>query len=147
MEAQSALSPCLPSRAGRGFTLLEMAVVMALIGLLLTLAAPRYFAALDHGRLRVQQENIASLRDAIDKFFGDQGRYPDTLDELVRKHYLRSVPLDPVSAKADWTVVAPTDPTLGAVFDVRSTAQQRDSPPTSSSTPADSIGDVHATVD
>ena len=103
----------------RGFTLIEMLVVMTLIALLLTLAAPRYFATLDQGRLKVQQQNVATLRDAIDKFFGDQGRYPESLDELVHKRYLRQLPIDPVSEAANWIVIAPQDPALGAVFDVQ----------------------------
>ncbi len=92
---------------------------MTLIALLLTLAVPRYFSALDNGRLNVQRQNLATMRDAIDKYFGDQGKYPSTLDDLVVKRYLRQVPIDPVSEAADWVVVAPTDPTLGAVYDVQ----------------------------
>jgi general secretion pathway protein G len=107
-------------RAGRrGFTLIEMLVVMTLIALLLTLAVPRYFYTLDRGRASVQQQNIATIRDAIDKFFGDQGKYPDSLDELVAKRYLRQVPVDPVAESADWVVVAPEDTSLGAVYDVK----------------------------
>jgi general secretion pathway protein G len=114
-----------PIRTGHkpGFTLIEMALVMALIGLLLTLAVPRYFSTLDHGKAKVQQQNLASLRDAIDKFFGDQGRYPETLDDLVQKRYLRSVPIDPITERADWVSIAPNDPQLGAIYDVRSAAR------------------------
>jgi general secretion pathway protein G len=107
----------------RGFTLIEMLVVLTLIALLLTLAIPRYFSALDNGRLRVQQQNVATLRDAIDKFYGDQGRYPDTLDELVTKRYLRQVPVDPVTEKPDWVVLAPQDSSAGLVYDVQPAAK------------------------
>jgi len=103
----------------RGFTLIEMLVVMTIIALLLTLAVPRYFRSLDYGREHVQQQNIATLRDAIDKFYGDQGRYPDTLDELVAKRYLRQMPVDPIAASTQWVVVAPPDPSLGKVYDVQ----------------------------
>jgi general secretion pathway protein G len=108
-----------------GFTLIEMVIVLALIGLLLTLAVPRYFVALDNGKVKVQQQNLSSIRDALDKFFGDQGRYPETLDELVGKRYLRSVPIDPLTEKSNWTIVAPTDPELGGVYDVLSSAGAR----------------------
>jgi general secretion pathway protein G len=114
--------PCYaPPRAqwGRGFTLIEMLVVMTLIALLLTLAVPRYFSTLDTGRDRVQLQNIATLRDAIDKFHADQGRYPQALDELVEKKYLRHIPKDPITEAADWDVIAPTDPSLGNVYDVK----------------------------
>ena len=106
------------SSSNRGFTLIEMLVVMTIIALLLTLAVPRYFRSLDFGREHVQQQNIATLRDAIDKFYGDLGRYPDTLDELVAKRYLRQMPVDPIAASTQWVVVAPPDPTLGKVYDV-----------------------------
>ncbi len=103
----------------RGFTLIEMLVVMTLIALLLTLAVPRYFSALEHGRLNVQRQNIATLRDAIDKFNADQGRYPETLEELVSRKYLRQVPLDPMTEAADWVVIAPADTAQGNVYDVQ----------------------------
>ena len=102
-----------------GFTLIEMLVVMTLIALLLTLAVPRYFSALESGRLSVQRQNVATIRDAIDKFFGDRGSYPATLDELVARRYLRQVPIDPVSESANWVVIAPPDASLGAVYDVQ----------------------------
>ena len=103
----------------RGFTLIEMLVVMTIIALLLTLAVPRYFHSLAYGRANVQKQNVATIRDAIDKFYGDLGRYPDTLDELVAKRYLRHVPVDPVSETTNWVLVAPEDTTLGSVFDVQ----------------------------
>jgi general secretion pathway protein G len=108
-----------PRRARRGFTLIELVVVMSVIALLLTLAVPRYFNALDNSRLNVQRQNIATLRDAIDKFFGDQGRYPGALAELVEKRYLRALPVDPVSESSEWIVLPPPDTSLGAVYDVR----------------------------
>jgi general secretion pathway protein G len=115
--------PRLRGRAARAFTLIEMLVVMTLIALLLTLAVPRYFHSLDAGRVNVQRQNLATLRDAIDKFYGDLGRYPESLDELVSKRYLRQVPLDPVSDSINWIVVAPADTTLGSVFDVQAPAK------------------------
>jgi general secretion pathway protein G len=101
-----------------GFTLIEMLVVMTLIALLLTLAVPRYFGSLDSGKLTVQRQNAATIRDAIDKFSADIGRYPESLDELVTRHYLRKIPVDPVSEEPTWTVIAPPDPTQGNVYDV-----------------------------
>jgi general secretion pathway protein G len=104
----------------RGFTLIELVIVMATIALLLTIAIPRYFNAIDNGKASVQSQNMATIRDAIDKFHGDQGRFPETLDELVREKYLRAVPVDPFTTAADWIIVAPQDPTMGGVYDVRS---------------------------
>ncbi|AEG68436.1 type II secretion system protein [Ralstonia solanacearum] len=103
----------------RGFTLIELVVVMAIIGLLLTLALPRYFHSIERGKSQVQQQNIAVIRDAIDKYYGDNGKYPDTLDELVARRYLRSVPVDPVNGSTAWAVIAPPDTSRGgAVYDV-----------------------------
>ena len=111
-----------PVGVAHGFTLIELLVVMTLIALLLTLAVPRYFAALEAGKIRVQQRNVATLRDAIDKFFADQGRYPQLLDELVEKQYLRQIPQDPITESSEWEVVSPPDPSLGAVYDVKPVA-------------------------
>jgi general secretion pathway protein G len=109
---------------GRGFTLIEMLVVMALIALLLTISLPRYFANVDKARESVLRQDLATLRDAIDKHFGDTEHYPDSLDDLVTKKYLRRIPIDPLTDRADsWVVVAPDDQNLGAVFDVKSGSQ------------------------
>ena len=110
---------CLPRAAiRRGFTLIEMLVVMTLVAMLLTLAVPRFFGSLDSGRVVVQQQNVATIRDAIDKFSADIGRYPESLDELVSRHYLRQVPVDPVSESAIWAIIPPADPAQGNVYDI-----------------------------
>ena len=108
----------------RGFTLIELTIVLALVALLLTIAVPRYFHSLENGKLAVQRQNLAVMRDALDKFYGDQGKYPDDLDDLVKKKYLRAIPVDPITELPNWTVVPPEDTTLGRVYDVRSAAQQ-----------------------
>ena len=107
----------------RGFTLIELTIVLALIALLLTIAVPRYFHSVENGKLNVQRQNLAAIRDALDKFHGDQGKYPDELQDLVTKKYLRSIPVDPVTQLPNWTVIPPEDDTQGRVYDVRSAAQ------------------------
>jgi general secretion pathway protein G len=109
-----------------GFTLIELVVVLAILSLLLTIAVPRYLRTIENGRVSVQKQNIAALRDAIDKFHGDQGRYPESLDELVTARYLRAVPLDPATERSDWVVVPPQDSSLTGVYDVRSATPPRD---------------------
>lgn len=106
------------TRRSRGFTLIELVVVMAIIGLLLTIALPRYMHSIERGKEQVRQQNVAVMRDAIDKYYGDNGQYPDTLDELVAKHYLRSVPVDPVNGDDKWAVIASPDETKTGVYDV-----------------------------
>ena len=115
-----------PGRRRRGFTLIELVVVLAILALLLTIAVPRYLRTIDNGRVSVQRQNVAALRDAIDKFHGDQGRYPQSLDELVSAKYLRAVPVDPVTDRSDWVIVPPQDPNLTGVYDVRSAAPPRE---------------------
>lgn len=106
------------TRQQRAFTLIELVVVMAIIGLLLTLALPRYFISIERGKEQVQHQNLAVIRDAIDKYYGDNGQYPDTLDDLVAKHYLRAVPVDPVNGSSSWTVIASPDASRAGVYDV-----------------------------
>ncbi len=107
-----------------GFTLIELVVVMAIIALLLSLAAPRYFHSVDKSKETVLRADLAAMRDALDKFYGDNGKYPDTLAALVEKKYLRSVPVDPITESATtWTVVPPQNPDQGAVMDVHSGAE------------------------
>jgi general secretion pathway protein G len=115
--------------AGRfksGFTLVELLVVMAIIATLLTLAVPRYFGSVDKSKEAVLKQDLATLRDSVDKYYGDIGRYPDSLDDLVSKRYLRNVPVDPITeSNATWVLVPPGDPGKGIVYDVKSGAQGR----------------------
>jgi general secretion pathway protein G len=111
-------------RASRAFTLVELLIVLALIATLLTIALPRYFGSLDRSKEAALKQTLAATRDAIDKFFTDHGKYPDSLPELVDKRYLRSLPLDPITeSTTTWTVVAAPDPLVkGDVYDVKSGA-------------------------
>lgn len=104
-----------------GFTLIELLVVMAIIAMLLTLVTPRYFKHVDKAKEAVLRHDLAAMRDALDKFYSDTGNYPAALDDLVSRHYMRKVPVDPVTGSADtWISVAPPDPKLGGVYDVHS---------------------------
>ena len=113
-----------PSRLTlHGFTLIELLVVMAIIALLLTIAVPRYFHSTDRAREAVLKEDLVQMRNAIDKFYGDRGSYPDSLDELVERKYLRRIPADPITESVDtWVTVRPEESGKGAVFDVKSGA-------------------------
>jgi general secretion pathway protein G len=109
-----------------GFTLIELLVVLAIVALLLTIALPRYFGSLDRSKETVLKEDLHQMRGAIDKYYGDKGRYPDTLDALVSEKYLRSLPVDPITEKKDtWVAVPPQDPQKTGVYDVKSGASGR----------------------
>jgi general secretion pathway protein G len=106
-----------------GFTLIELLVVMAIIALLVSLAAPRYFHSVDSSRETILRENLSLTRQALDKYYGDNGKYPDTLDMLVSRKYLRSLPLDPVTGvNTSWIIVPPDVPEKGGVYDIKSGA-------------------------
>jgi general secretion pathway protein G len=106
-----------------GFTLIELLVVMVIIATLLTIAVPRYFSSVEKSKEAVLRQNLVLVREALDKYYGDNGKYPDVLQDLVSKKYLRSLPLDPVTGSADsWLAVAPDTPEKGGLYDIKSGA-------------------------
>ena len=111
-------------RQGAGFTLIELLVVLAVIATLLAIAVPRYFSSLENSREAVLRQDLAVLRETLDKFYGDKGRYPDGLEELVGARYLRNLPVDPITqSNATWVIVPPELPEMGGVYDIRSGAE------------------------
>jgi len=110
----------------RGFTLVELLVVLAIIAVLLSIAAPRYSGSVDRAKEAVLRENLASLRDALDKHYADTGHYPLKLEELVSKRYLRRIPLDPVTdSTTTWISIPPPDPDKGGIADVHSGSREK----------------------
>ncbi len=106
-----------------GFTLIELLVVMTIISLLLTLAVPRYFHSVEKSKETVLRDNLSILRETLDKYYGDVGKYPDDLDELVTKKYLRGIPRDPITESATtWVTIPPEDPNKGLIYDIKSGA-------------------------
>ncbi|MBV8209855.1 MAG: prepilin-type N-terminal cleavage/methylation domain-containing protein [Burkholderiaceae bacterium] len=91
----------------RGFTLIELLVVLTIVALLLTIAVPRYIDHVGRARETALRTDLKVMREAIDKFEGDQGRLPKDLDELVARRYLKAIPVDPITDKRDsWIVVS-----------------------------------------
>ena len=107
----------------QGFTLIELLVVLAIIATLLLVAVPRYFSSHDRAKEAVLKENLYQMRDAMNKYYADKGKYAASIEALASEKYLRSVPVDPITESATtWVVVPPEDPQQGGVFDVRSGA-------------------------
>ncbi len=104
-----------------GFTLIELLVVMTIIGILLTIATPRYFHSVDKSKETVLRDDLSIMRKSLDQFYSDNGKYPDSLQDLVTKRYLRRIPPDPITDSAKtWVVVPPEDPDMGAIYDIKS---------------------------
>lgn len=109
-----------------GFTLVELLVVIAIIATLLTLAVPRYFSSVEKSKEVVLKENLVMMRDALQKYYSDKGKYPEKLEDLAKDRYLRKIPLDPITdSDATWVVVPPADAAKGSVYDVQSGAPGR----------------------
>jgi general secretion pathway protein G len=112
------------ARIRQGFTLIELLVTLSIIALLLTVAVPRYIGNVSRAEESVLKENLFVMRDAIHKFYADQGRYPEQLDDLVKYKYLRAIPGDPVTGASDtWLAIPPVDDPKSGIFDVKSGAK------------------------
>lgn len=106
----------------RGFTLIELLVVMAIIATLLSIVAPRYFHQVSRAQEATLKQNLAVMRDALDKYHADTGHWPETLEELVEKKYIRAVPQDPITESFDtWQIDSPPEGGDG-IYDIHSGA-------------------------
>jgi len=116
----------LKNRSRRGFTLIEVLIVMSIVGILAAIAVPSFKRHTIKARETVLMEDLFQMRRAIDAFYADHAKYPDGLIELIDGRYLRAIPKDPFTNSSDSWDMLPPEPSLegdlpeGGVFDVRS---------------------------
>jgi general secretion pathway protein G len=100
-----------------GFTLIELMIVVAIIGILATIAIPSYQTSLVRARETVLRQDLFTLRDLLDHHRADRGKYPPSLDSLIEAGYLRALPKDPfTNSSSTWQEIF--EPTEGGIFDV-----------------------------
>jgi general secretion pathway protein G len=98
------------SRKQRGFTLIELMIVVSIILIMLSFAIPAYKQSVLRARETALKDDLFTLRRTIDEFTYDKKRAPQSLDELVQEHYLARIPADPMTTKADWDPTMEVDP-------------------------------------
>lgn len=130
-----------PVRKGEsGFTLMELMIVMTIIGILSAIAAPIYLRTVNKAKEAVLKEDLHTMRSAIDSYTVDKEKAPQTLEDLVQAGYLKTMPVDPITSRADTWIggqsgnLTTIEETQGGIDDVHSGAQQVSSEGTSYST-------------
>ncbi|MCH7388139.1 type II secretion system GspH family protein [Acinetobacter modestus] len=107
------------SKRKNGFTIVELLVVLTIIALLLSIVIPRYLDKVDEGKEVALRQNLSSLRHSIDKYYADKGYYPEQLNDLVTKRYLREIPLDPMTGERQWKTTLDSQEGHG-IYDISS---------------------------
>jgi general secretion pathway protein G len=122
----------------KGFTLIELIVVVTIIGILAAVAVSNVKNAQQKAREAALRDDLFEMRKAIDNYYADKQKYPDSLQTLVSDHYLRAIPKDPITMRADWVEVQQTtDPNDPTALDTSASSDSTDT-----TTPG--VNDVHS---
>src|SRR6266699_3379631 len=120
----------LRNRRGRGFTLIELMIVISIMLILMAIAIPSYQRSVVRSREAVLRQNLFTLRSLIQQYTLDKQKAPQSLDDLVQAHYLKIIPIDPMTSQANWTVdqeesiMSPDQQDQGGIDDVHSSSSQ-----------------------
>jgi general secretion pathway protein G len=105
----------------KGFTLIELMIVITIIGILVSIAQPNFQKAIIRAKETSLRKSLFVLRDVIDQYYTDHGNYPETLEILVEEHYIRAIPEDPFTrSKTSWIVIPPEGSEESGVYDIHS---------------------------
>lgn len=92
------------------FTLLELMIVITIVIILAAIALPQYQRTIMHAREAVLRDDLFKMRSLLDQYAADKGKLPQSLDDLITEHYVRELPVDPITGQKDWTVETGEDP-------------------------------------
>jgi len=114
-----------PANGTRGYTLIELIIVMAIVSILMAIAIPQYQKSIRRTKETLLHSNIQTLRTVIDEYTFDKKKAPQTLNDLVAEGYLRAIPIDPIMGNDNWRTInedslTAVDQTEPGIYDIRS---------------------------
>ncbi|SRR6266705_5969241 len=119
------------SNRSRGFTLLELMIVISIMLILVSIAVPQYTSSIKRARESVMRQDLFTLRSLISQYTLDKQKAPQSLDDLIQANYMKQIPVDPMTGQADWTVEqaedtisSPDQQDEGGIDDVHSSSSQ-----------------------
>lgn len=122
--------PMQSGKRRKGFTIIELMIVLTIIGILVSIAIPTYQKSLIRANETVLRSNLFTLRTMIDEYTYDKQKGPQTLQELVDQGYLREIPIDPMTKQKSWKIImedalSSVSQTEPGIFDVRSESDKK----------------------